>query len=54
MLSFGVHVDEGFGLLLFGAFSHKLDFLFRQLKWKNSSLIPFFFFFFFFTFSARF
>ena len=24
----GVHVDEGFGLLLFGAFNHKLDFLF--------------------------
>ena len=37
----GVHVDEGFGFLLLGAFNHKLDFLFlfRQLKWKNSSLI---------------
>ena len=42
----GVHVDEGFGLLLFGAFNHKLDFLFlfRQLKWKNSNLIPYCFF----------
>ena len=49
----GVHVDEGFGLLLFGTFNHKLDFLFlfRQLKWKNSSLIPYCFFF---TFSAGF
>ena len=40
----GLHVDEGFGLLLFGAFNHKLGFLFsffRQLKWKNSSLIQY-------------